>query len=209
MKKIIIIAVITVFLCSISSCDSYKSTTSTNELKALQTQMTGSFDSSEQAAKDSTYYNISLHMYPIWKSKDGYWLYVEQALNTNQAKPYRQRVYKIEYFMNTRYVSKVYTLQNPEDFIGKWKTPEYFDQFDTSILKEREGCGVYLVKKGKKYIGGTHGAGCKSTMRGASYATSQVTIKPNVIESWDRGFNAKDEHVWGAEKAGYIFERLK
>lgn len=209
MKKVILFYAIAQFVFTISSCNSSKSATSQNELDVLQTIMTGSFDSSEQAAADKVYYNISLHMYPIWKSKDGYWLYVEQALNSDQSKPYRQRVYKLEKIGYREYVSKVYTLENPDDFIGQWKTPEYFDQFDTSILKEREGCGVYMKRQGKNYRGGTHGDDCKSTMRGASFATSIVHIKPNVIESWDRGFNSKDEHVWGAKYAGYVFNRLK
>lgn len=29
----------------------------------------GSYDSSKQAAADSSFYNIALHMYPIWKGK--------------------------------------------------------------------------------------------------------------------------------------------
>ncbi|MEM6684632.1 MAG: chromophore lyase CpcT/CpeT [Bacteroidota bacterium] len=180
-----------------------------DELKALQTMMTGSFDSSEQAAADESYYNISLHMYPIWQTKDSYWLYVEQALFSAQERPYRQRVYQLEKLENGTFSSKVYTLNTPKDFIGKWKTPEYFDQFDVSILKEREGCAVILKKQGENYTGSTNEKDCKSTMRGATYATSQVTIKPNAIESWDRGFNASDEHVWGAEKAGYVFKRKK
>jgi len=209
MKKTFLFSVIALFLFTISSCDSYKATTSQDELAALQILMTGSFDSSEQAAADDSYYNISLHMVPIWRSQDGYWLYVEQALNSNQSKPYRQRVYQLEKLENGTFSSKVYTLENPEAAIGKWERPGYFDQFDTSILKEREGCAVILKKQGNSYTGSTNEKDCKSTMRGASYATSTVTIKPNVIESWDRGFDSKDEHVWGAEKAGYVFKRLK
>ena len=53
--------------------------------------MQGSFDSKAQAAEDSTYYAISLHMYPIWPDR-GQFLYVEQALTAMQNKPYRQRV---------------------------------------------------------------------------------------------------------------------
>ncbi|WP_298515645.1 chromophore lyase CpcT/CpeT [uncultured Kordia sp.] len=209
MKNSLIYAMITLFCLTISSCDSYKSVSTADELNALQTLMTGSFDSSEQATADDSYYNISLHMYPIWTSKDGHWLYVEQALNSNQNKPYRQRVYQLEKLENGKFSSKVYTLENPKEAVGKWKTPTYFDQFDTSMLKEREGCAVILEKKGDFYTGSTNEKDCKSTMRGASYATSEVTVKANVIESWDRGFDSNDEHVWGAEKAGYVFKRLK
>ncbi len=208
MKKLAIYIAYTLFFCTFLCCDSYKSVSTADELNALQTLMTGSFDSSEQAASDDSYYNISLHMYPIWQSKQGYWLYVEQALNSQQDKPYRQRIYQLEKLENGKFSSKVYTLENPKEAVGKWKTPAYFDQFDTSMLKERDGCAVILEKKGNFYTGSTNEKDCKSTMRGASYATSEVTIKPTIIESWDRGFDANNEHVWGAEKAGYIFKRL-
>ncbi|WP_420574408.1 chromophore lyase CpcT/CpeT [Kordia sp.] len=209
MKRTYLYLATAIFSFIMSSCNSYKSVNKSDELKALQTLMTGSFDSSEQATADDSYYNISLHMYPIWTSKDGHWLYVEQALNSNQNKPYRQRVYQLEKLENGKFSSKVYTLENPKEAIGKWKTPDYFDQFDISMLKEREGCAVILEKKGNYYTGSTNEKDCKSTMRGASYATSEVTVKANEIVSWDRGFDAKDEHVWGAEKAGYVFKRLK
>ncbi|WP_046756973.1 chromophore lyase CpcT/CpeT [Kordia jejudonensis] len=205
MKKLHFLVYIALLCVVISSC----ADDSKNELTALQTLMTGSFDSSEQAANDESYFDISLHMYPIWTSRDGHWLYVEQALNKTQTKPYRQRIYQLEKLEDGSFSSKVYTLENPEEAIGKWKTPEYFDQFDVSMLKEREGCAVILKQKGDNYVGSTNEKDCKSSMRGASYATSEVTIKADVIESWDRGFDANDQYVWGAEKAGYVFKRLQ
>ena len=57
------------------------------------------------------------------------------------------------------------------------------------------------------FTGSTQGKSCNSELRGATYATSEVIIGNGFIESWDRGFNEKDEQVWGAEKGGYIFER--
>jgi len=74
----------------------------------------------------------------------------------------------------------------------------------------RNGCEVILKRKDKKsYKGRTGEKTCESSLRGASFATSEVEILENKIISWDRGFNKKGEHVWGAEKGGYIFEKLK
>lgn len=187
-------------------CSSQKSIVHTkDELKSLQKMMTGSFDSSLQAERDSSYYDISLEMYPIWEKSGAYYLYVEQAVSTMKDKPYRQRVYKIEALEKGKFVSKVYSLNDPKVFIGKYNDPSFFDKFDTSILKERDGCGVYLTKNGDTYHGSTDESKCKSTLRGASYATSKVTIKKDRIESWDQGFNDQNEQVWGATKGGYIF----
>jgi hypothetical protein len=43
------------------------------------------------------------------------------------------------------------------------------------------------------------------TLRGAAYATSEVVIEPAILVSWDRGWNAAGEQVWGATKGGYEF----
>ncbi len=176
---------------------------------SLQNMMTGSYDSATQAAEDSTYYNISLHMYPIWKDRrDGKYLYVEQALASMQDKPYRQRVYKLELLDDYTIASHVYTLKNDSLFTGKWKTPEIFDEYDLSLLDIREGCEVVLARAAgnfNSYSGSTNKDHCKSTLRGASYATSKVSMDHNKITSWDQGWNKDDEQVWGATKGPYIF----
>ena len=170
--------------------------------------MQGSFSSAEQAKENSDYYDISLHMVPIWQEKGNY-LYVEQALTSQPEKPYRQRVYKVYEKENGTYISAVYTIKNPENWIGKWQSPEAFISLSESDIDLKEGCEVVLQKSGNQYKGKTGIKTCSSEMRGASYATSIVTIEKNRIMSWDRGFDANDNYVWGAEKVGYIFKALK
>jgi len=178
-------------------------------LNTLFEMMTGSFNSASQAASDSTYYNISLHMYPIWKDR-GNWLYVEQALNAMQNKPYRQRIYYVTSVNDSAYKSQIYTLPNDSLWVGKWKTPEAFNTLHPDSLQLRSGCAVYLKKTGNHtYSGATKDGDCSSELRGASYATSEVIITPNRIVSWDRGFDANNKQVWGAEKGGYIFKKIK
>ncbi len=203
------IALFLALIGTISACSISKKTVKTDKsLQKLMRMMTGSFNSSAQAAQDSSYYNISLQMYPIWQSREGYWLYVEQAVASMPEKPYRQRVYKVERLDKKNFISLVFSIENEEDFIGKWANPKYFEQFDASILKEREGCGVYLnMKNGNLFEGSTRDKECQSSLRGASYATSKVAIRPDRIESWDQGFSDKDEQVWGAVKAGYVFKK--
>jgi hypothetical protein len=43
---------------------------------------------------------------------------------------------------------------------------------------------------------------------GAVYATSEVTVTPEALISWDRGFGAAGEQVWGAVTGGYVFKKL-
>ena len=106
--------------------------TELNELLAL---MQGSFNSEIQSQVDSTYFNISLHMYPIWEDKEGHFLYVEQALNSKQDKPYRQRIYKVKRAGDSTFSSAIYKLDADSLWIGKWKTPKAFDSISITDIK--------------------------------------------------------------------------
>jgi hypothetical protein len=170
--------------------------------------MAGSYSSEKQHLKDTAnYFDIRLKIIPIWKDRtDGYWFYVEQAMNGYLDKPYRQRVYHLMQKENT-FESVVLNLKDPLRFTGK---PELVEKLTIDSLTEKEGCSVLLTKKRKNlFEGGTVGKNCPSDRRGATYATSEVTITKKLLHSWDRGYNEKDEQVWGAEKGGYDFDKLK
>jgi len=170
--------------------------------------MQGSYSSERQASADTTYYNISLVMVPIWTSK-GHYLYVEQALSKRPESPYRVRIYKISKGGENEYISEIYTLKNEKDWIGKYKNPTLFDSLTFDDIELKRGCEVRLKRIGtNKFEGQTGAKTCPSELRGASYATSKVTLLQNQIISWDQGFDNNGVQVWGAEKAGYIFDKL-
>lgn len=178
------------------------------ELKELFALMQGSFNSEIQAEIDSTYYNISLHMYPIWEDK-GNFLYVEQALSSAQNKPYRQRIYEVKRASDSTFSSAIYKLDADSLWIGKWRNPKSFDSISIKDIALKEGCEVILKRIApNQFMGKTGDTTCISTMRGASFARSEVEILEDKIISWDRGFDANGNYVWGAEKAGYIFNKI-
>ena len=194
------------------ACSSSKSTAPASapnaELEALKATMTGSFDSSVQASTNESYYNIVLHMEPIWPDKPGHYLYVEQAIASDPGQPYRQRVYELSKKGRRGYVSRVYELPEPKRFIGAHENPDRLDVISPSDLVLREGCAVYLKKDGSGiYRGSTKKKRCKSSLRGATYATSRVSISQGFVQSWDQGFDGADEQVWGATEGGDMFFR--
>ncbi len=176
-------------------------------LALLLLDMTGDFSSQAQSLQDSDYFDIRLHIRPIWTAdKDNHWLYVEQATAQTPEKPYRQRVYKVERDGETGFKSIVYTIDEPTKWVGAYKTPSVLDRYKPTNLLLREGCTVFLqLQKDGSFKGATQGEGCESTLRGAKYATSTVTITDKMLLSWDQGFNDKKEQVWGATKGGYAF----
>lgn len=199
-----------VFALALVSCKSNQSAVSRSEanLKELVTIMQGVYSSEKQSISDTTYFNISLRMVPIWKNK-GHYLYVEQAMYTKQDKPYRVRIYKIMQRSENEFISEIHTLKKEKDWIGKWKTPEAFDALSESEVELKPGCGVILKRVGKnKFVGSTGDKTCQSELRGASYASSIVTVTSDQLISWDQGFDKDGKQVWGAVKGGYVFDKI-
>ncbi len=173
--------------------------------------MTGSFSSAAQAAADPEhYYEIHLHMVPIWTARDdGPWLYVEQAAATKPDHPYRQRVYRLVPHQDGTVESAVYTLpDDPLRFAGAWRDPARLDELTPADLTPRTGCSIFLRRVAEdRCAGQTRGQRCKSTLRGAAYATAQAEITPTTLRSWDRGYAADGTQVWGATEGPYVFRK--
>jgi hypothetical protein len=180
------------------------------DLNQLKSFMQGNFSSEQQSATDTSFSAVSLHMKQVWpRRKDGYWLYVEQAMIQTPDKPYRQRMYHLYLQDDSTLVSQVFEFKDPAPLVGWWKEPKRFDSLKFFALSSRPGCEVYIRKNKKgQFIGSTQGNDCSSVLRGANYATSEVIIDNAGIRSWDRGWNADQQQVWGAVKGPYIFKKL-
>lgn len=191
----------------ISGCQSAK-VAKQNELQQLMNFMQGTYSSEKQSIEDKEYFNISLRMIPIWEKRGNY-LYVEQALFEKQDNPYRVRIYKVTQ-RNDEFISEIYTLKNEKEWIGKWENPAAFETLSESEIELKNGCEVVLKKQPDgTFIGQTGEKTCPSELRGASYASSKVTVTPTQILSWDQGFNKVGKQVWGAVKGGYVFDKIQ
>jgi hypothetical protein len=182
----------------------------TAPLAELASWMTGSFSSEAQAAADPDgYFDIRLFMQPVWEERtDGPWLYVEQAAASALERPYRQRMYRLVEGEDGLRVD-IYELPgDPLRFAGAWREAALLDGVAVEDLAPRSGCSVYLRRSGAGYEGSTLGEGCSSSLRGASYTTSFVTLTETSLTSWDRGFDASGEQVWGATEGPYRFLRV-
>lgn len=180
------------------------------DFETLANWMQGSYNSEEQSKNDSDYYRISLEMIKIWQDRtDGYWFYVEQAASENITKPYRQRISHL--VLEEGLIKNIiFSLPNEHNFIGGYNNTKVFNSLSPDSLEERIGCEVIIKRQNKDtFAGSTISHNCTSNLRGASYATSDFTITKTTLISWDRGYNDKGDQVWGAEKGGYIFNKIK
>ena len=190
-------------------CMSQSKKVKEKDVTKLAKAMSGEFSSEEQSKEDTSFFNVKLRMKAFKHDvKSEYWLYVEQAIAAREDKPYRQRVYHLYILNDTTIVSKVYEIKSPANYIGAWKDDTKLHQLSIDSLIDRQGCGIFLHKKNDGiYSGSTPGKECLSSLRGANYATSEVSIYPDKIVSWDRGWDKNDKQVWGAVKSGYIFKK--
>ena len=177
----------------------------------LAAYLSGFFTSAAQAEADSAYYAVTLDVAPIWPdAEDGRWLYVEQAMAARPEAPYRQRLYRITREDDGRFASAIFTLADPEAAVGGARDPERLAGLTRDDVEERVGCTVYLdLREDGSFEGSTDGKSCPSQLRGATYATSQVRVFADRVESWDQGFDEDDEQVWGAVAGPYVFLRVR
>jgi CpeT protein len=180
-----------------------------SELEQLTQWMTGTFSSEAQSLEDPAFRHIVLHMVRIWPgSTDGVWLYVEQAVAEAADKPYRQRVYHLRRVGEDLFASSVFTFDEPLAKAGAWRQESPLSDLSPADLTQRDGCTIYLVRRADgAFAGSTLGRLCTSNLGGATWASSEVVITADGMVSWDRGWDDAGAQVWGAEKAGYRFDR--
>jgi CpeT protein len=169
----------------------------------------GRFDSSEQAKTNQAYFPVQMQTCKVDMPALGtHVLYLEQALLSSLGAPYRQRLYVIEAQMppETHARSRVFEFKDPTTMVG-WCSKANPTSPTVDDVIERDGCQVLAELKDGVFVGGTMGKGCSSSLQGASYATSEVSVEMTKITSWDRGFDTNDMQVWGAVAGPYVFDR--
>jgi len=169
--------------------------------------LTGTFNSNAQSVTNPAYFDISLSSCLVRAPEYGNLvLYVEQAASDNLTQPYRQRLYVITADEST-VRSEIWAPKIDFKWTGLCNKDEVTevagDQFTL-----RDGCDVWLTENTEGFLGSTEGKGCSSSLGGASYATSEVTLTEDLLRSWDQGFDSNDIQVWGATAGPYNFDRL-
>lgn len=117
-----------------------KSNYTENDAKQFYRTIQGDYTGS---LNDST--TLSLHFTPIWEREDDrfHWLYMEATENETK-KVVEQKILEIVPLSDISFRVILYDIKHPESFIGKWSNRNYFDGFNTSILK---GKGKFLFMK--------------------------------------------------------------
>ncbi len=170
----------------------------------------GSFTSELQAKQDARYDAITWHIAEIWQDDDAAerWLYTESWMPGAPA-PYMQRITRLRLDEDGSIVARRYTLPEAPRFVGAWNEPARFSALKPADLTDLPGCDAVITRAGSgRFEGGTSGARCRNSYKGASYAVSQSVLTADEFVNWDRGFDADGNQVWGPAAGGYHFRRV-
>jgi CpeT protein len=199
MKKLLII--LFVFL----SINSFGQMNNKN-LKEYVNRITGIFSTYEQHQQDSTFDNVVVYTKLIRRDKNNiYWVYTEQGEAKNYV-PYRQRVYQIALVED--YIKlRIYYLNDITKH--SFFKPETIKNITLADIKLKPGCDLDIHPRyDKLYNGRTNDKKCIATFRGSTYTTTDFYVYEDAIHSWERGWNDKDEQVWGSTKGYYIYKKI-
>jgi hypothetical protein len=175
--------------------------------------LSGTFDSEQQSLDDPRYFPIRLDTCPVEAPQLGATaVYIEQAMIDSLDAPYRQRIYVIESETSDEQgpVARtvVHTLADEAGAVGLCGRDDVAVYGSDDVVLRRD-CDVVAEwdAADEVFVGGTRGEDCASSLQGARYATSEVRVEPDLLESWDRGFDAEGQQVWGAVDGPYEFVR--
>ena len=86
---------------------------------------------------DST--SVALHLTPIWEREGDpfHWLYLE-AVSKESKKVIAQNILEVVPVSDIIFRVYVYQINSPETFVGKWGNRNFFDGFNSKILKGKK-----------------------------------------------------------------------
>lgn len=176
----------------------------------LKKCMTGNFNSHDQNQNDKDFFDIRVRMVPIWKSSDNvFYMYVEQAMAATLNKPFNQQVYKAVRVDDSHTTIFVYSIPDAERFVGKQEGDYMFESFDQEVIVEKVGCELMLEfnKEQSSFSGGTKEKSCVSETAGIAWTSSDMIIKEDMMEIWNRSWDANGKQAKGPTKGAYIFKK--
>jgi hypothetical protein len=184
------------------------------QVKEVATLLEGQMDTSAQATENPQAASVRMTTCQVQVTDatatlDSIFLYQEQALTNNLSKPYRQRFLQISPSPSTQSVRSLsFRPTNPARFAGWCNRPLPERSLKLNDLGTYV-CSVFLKPAGDTYIGSTPINGCPANYRGAVRITNRIELSPSGMNTWDRGFDANGQQIWGAKTESYQYRRLE
>lgn len=187
-----------------------------DSLESYAAVVSGTFSSVAQHRADPAYDEAEARIVRIWpERRDGVWLYQEQVivnrpgLSPGEARrrPYFQFVARVValapgVFRRDNYRvadAKAWLLVGPGDARLARLSPTDLQPASCHNRIEAAATGYY--------VGRTES--CANAYKGAVRMESLSLATPELYVNWDRGFDAQGRQIWGPQRGGYVFRRMR
>ena len=167
------------------------------ELALIMSFMSGTYDSIAQDKGPGP--GTRMRIAPFWKEREKqgeYWLYVEHVKLESEGKPFRQRIYRFTE-SGGAFTGAVYALPgSPERFVGEWRKPAPFAEFQPSSLREYEGCRLKVGQMTMIFWARTEGKSCRAEL-GAAQEYTEMLVASNGMKEGEQAYDASGKLVAG------------
>ncbi|MEO1299444.1 MAG: chromophore lyase CpcT/CpeT, partial [Cyanobacteria bacterium J06636_16] len=186
-------------------------TPSSEPVEAVVNHLVGVMDTSAQAAVEPDRVSVQMTTCRIELVEDssdaaGVYLYQEQALTERLDSPYRQRfLHIVADKEDERVESRTFKPIETEAWVGLCDRPLAERVIPTTAFSPEVVCTIELQPADSGYVGSTPPEGCPVNLRGAVRLTNTIVLHAAGMDTWDRGFDAAGNQVWGAEDTAYEF----
>lgn len=142
MKRILLL--LTISLLALPGIGQKNNSYTLNDTKQFYRTIQGDY---QGQLNDST--TLSLHFTPIWEREGDrfHWLYMEVTNDSTKA-VVEQKILEIQPVSDVTFKVLVHEIAKPERFVGKWTNRNFFDGFNTKILKRNS---KFLFVKTKNF----------------------------------------------------------
>jgi hypothetical protein len=178
-----------------------------SSVQAVVKHLVGVMDTTRQASENPKIAKVQMTTCEVSVSTDSnsVYLYQEQALVDKLNQPYRQRLLEIKARADGRSVeSKSYKLSNAVSFINFCHKSLTERRIQSSDIGEPV-CRVFLTPIEGGYQGETPPEGCPTTARGAVKITNTIILRPDGMDTSDRGYDVQGQQIWGARDSFYQY----
>jgi len=173
------------------------------DLNMLTETMCGTYTATEQSI-DEDALEVTLMLTRIWKDEEDVWIYAEQKSSDAEKVTYRRDIYQLVMNGKNKFIQTVFDPEKEEAWIGAVDKPKLVKSLSPSNLILRDGCTIGFVYSNGTYAGSTQDR-CAFDWKGATLATSEITLSEGMMVSWNRGWTDQGQQIWGPTQGGYVF----
>jgi hypothetical protein len=168
------------------------------ELEVAVAFLPGTYESIDQEKGPGA--GTRMRIAPMWPElapKGEHWFYVEHARVDDDAKPFRQRLYRFTH-EGLKFFADVFELPGePKRFVGEWKKQKPFAEYSPKDVREYEGCRLAIGHMLSMWWARTEGKACRAETPGAAHEASEMLVSTAGMKNGEQAYGPEGRLIAG------------